>query len=207
MEQEIVRHYAGLAKTYDKRWAWYDEACWDACLPLLPDLKGKWVLDAGCGTGQITERLADEVGTWGQVVGIDVSSEMLEKAKSRVMDRRNVAIHNGSVFQVPSRDRSFDVVVCTSVLHYIDDLGPVLKEWRRVLNAGGEIVLLDWDGESFPLRLAHPLFRLTNKAYAKARSIKEVETILAQHGFTVTGRKNASLSWLWHVWIIKAVKN
>ncbi len=205
--EQVVQLYSKLAPSYDSRWGWYCETCWGSVMPMLPDLSGKWVLDAGCGTGLITDHLANEVGNWGQVVGIDATDDMLEKARCRVSDRRNVTLHKAPLHQVPSRDRSFDVIVCTNVFHYLDDLAPVFREWRRVLNTDGEVVVVDWDASTLPIMVGHRWWRFTNRAYRKSWRQEEIEAGLKNHGFSILDSKKVSLSRFWKVWMVRARKD
>lgn len=206
MDPDLSKAYSQLAKSYDAKWGWFCESAWVAALPLLPDLAGKWVLDAGCGTGLMTDRLSDEVGNWGQVVAIDACQEMLDKAQYRVSDRRNVTLHRAPITAVPARDRSFDLVVCSSVVHMVSDLGPSLKEWRRVLNTNGEVVILDYDAAYWLVSLAHRFWRLRKATYNRAWRVDEVESALKNHGFSIIESRKAKLSLFWCIWLVRARK-
>lgn len=207
MEQVLSAVFDKDSASYDRQNSRHCEACWNAARSLLPEVQGRWVLDAGCGTGLITERLADDIGSWGQVVGIDISPKMLEKARLRLADRRNITLAQASLDEVQSRDRSFDVVVCVNVLRHVDDLSPVLREWRRVLKPDGEVVLLDWDASSIWWKVAHHILKYTDQSYKKARSSDEVSNALQNHGFVVLEVKKASISPWRQVWVIKAKKS
>jgi len=207
MDPDVSKAYSKLAPSYDSTWGWFCESAWTAALPLLPDLAGKWVLDAGCGTGLITDRLSNEVGNWGQVVAVDACQEMLDKAQCRVSDRRNVTLHRAPITAVPARDRSFDLVVCTSVLHMVPDIGPALREWRRVLNTCGEVVILDMDGSFWPISLAHNVWRYRKSTYRRAWRAEEVESALKNHGFSIIDSRKAQLSRFWRIWLVRARKD
>ena len=206
MDPDVSKAYSKLASSYDSNWGWFCESAWSAALPLLPDLAGKWVLDAGCGTGLMTDRLSDEVGNWGQVVAIDACQEMLDKAQYKGSDRRNVTLHRAPITAIPARDRSFDLVVCSSVLHMVSDLGPSFKEWHRVLNTNGEVVILDYDAAYWPLSLAHRFWRLKKSTYNRAWRVEEVESALKNHGFSIIESRKARLSRLWRIWLVRARK-
>lgn len=206
MEQLVSSLYDWCAPRYDKFFSGYAEHCWNELMAVLPETQGRWVLDAGCGTGLITERVADGVGNWGQVVGVDLSEKMIEAARKRFIDRRNIVLQKGSVSQVQSRDRSFDLVVCCNVISHLSDLAPVLREWRRLLKQDGEVALLDWDQRSFKVRLANRLVQLKIPSQ-HARSSDEVILALQNHGFVISQTKNVNISPFWPVWIIVAKKN
>lgn len=195
------------AKGYDRANAVYCEKVWNAVLPMLPEVQGRWVLDAGCGTGLCTQRLADDVGSWGQVVGVDISSKMLELAKVRLADQRNITLFQSSMFQVESHDRSFDVIVCLNVLRHIDDLGPVLREWRRLTKTDGEILVVDVDGGSLPVKSGFNVWKLFDASLKRVRSCEEVSAALQNHGFSIISSNKAAISLFFPVWIIRAKKN
>jgi len=206
MEQQISSMYDWFAPRYDTLFSRYTEQCWNELMTVLPETQGRWVLDAGCGTGIITERVADGVGNWGQVVGVDLSEKMIETARKRFLDRRNIVLQKGSVCQVQSRDRSFDLVVCCNTISHLGDLAPVLREWRRLLKQDGEVALLDWDQRSFKVRFANWFVRL-KLSCQRARSSDEVIAALQNHGFVVSQIKKVNIYSFWPVWIIIAKKN
>ena len=94
--------------------------------------KNKAVLECGCGTGLILERIADYAA---KAVGIDLSPGMLELAKQRGLD-----VHEGSVTKLPFDDASFDVTCSFKVLAHVPDIGRALKEMARVTKPGGVIL-------------------------------------------------------------------
>jgi SAM-dependent methyltransferase len=99
---------------------------------------GDAVLDLGCGVGRLTRVLAGRVST---VQGIDVSAEMIERAKANLAERDNVAFHVGDGTSLqPVADASVDTVISLVVFQHIPDpqvtLGYV-REIGRVLRPGG----------------------------------------------------------------------
>jgi arsenite methyltransferase len=106
---------------------------------------GEDVLDVGCGAGMDTLIAAQMVGTGGSVTGIDMTPEMVDKARRSAaeMGLRNVTIVEGSAEQVPFADASFDVVISNGVIDLIPDKDAVFSEITRVLRPGGRIQLAD----------------------------------------------------------------
>lgn len=103
---------------------------------LFPPLAGRRVLDAGCGTGRTSARLA---AGGAEVVGFDVSPEMLRRARERVPGASFLAADLAE--PLPFDDDAFDLVVASLVIHYLQDWVPPLRELRRVLRPGGAFVL------------------------------------------------------------------
>ena len=107
---------------------------------------GDRVVDVGCGPGFLCERMATEVGVAGQVLGVDLSEELVRFAKER--KRRSWIDYrpcDAVELDVPSG--SFDVAVSTQVIEYVPDVDAAIREFYRVLRRGGRglIVDTDWD--------------------------------------------------------------
>jgi ubiquinone/menaquinone biosynthesis C-methylase UbiE len=107
-----------------------------AMLALAGDVTGRRVLDAGCGSGPLTGGLRDNGAI---VTGIDASTAMLTLARQRLGDE--AALHLVDLNdRLPFDDGTFDDVVGSLVLHYLEDWGPTLAEVRRVLRPGGRLI-------------------------------------------------------------------
>jgi SAM-dependent methyltransferase len=104
---------------------------------LVPDVEGKRVLDAGCGTGQYTGWLLDQGAA---VVGVDASEEMLAHAAERVGDRAELHRANLAEPLDFAADGEFDGVVSALVLGYVADWRATFAEFKRVLQPGGFVV-------------------------------------------------------------------
>ena len=110
---------------------------WHVLRKLMPDLKGKTVLDLGCGYGWHC-KYAAENGAEG-VTGIDISHKMLAKAKEinsdTVIEYRCAAMEDLSF-----EEGSFDAVISSLAFHYVRDFGELVKNIRRWLKKGGDLV-------------------------------------------------------------------
>jgi SAM-dependent methyltransferase len=113
-----------------------------AALALRP---GERVLDIGSGPGFLAAEIAAEVGPTGRVYGIDPSETMLARARRR---DATVEYGIGDALALPFPDEHFDVAVCTQVYEYVEDIAAALSEARRVLRAGGRLLVLDTDWDS-----------------------------------------------------------
>jgi len=104
-------------------------------------LDPRWsVGDLGCGTGQLTEAVAPFVA---RVIAIDASREMLQAARGRLRDHRNVDLRRGTLERLPIDDGSLDVAMVTLVLHHVAAPDAVFAEAHRVLKRGGRLVVTD----------------------------------------------------------------
>lgn len=122
-----------------------------ATTDLIPDVEGKCVLDAGCGTGVYTERLLEQGAA--EVVGVDVSREMLDQARASVGDRATFHRADLAGSLEFAADDSFDGVVCALALSYVRDWQTVFEEFARILAREGFLVF----------STAHPLDTLPDE--------------------------------------------
>ena len=105
-----------------------------ALLSLLPDLKGKKVLDLGCGFGEHCKLFVDRGAE--RVVGIDISQKMLEVANKENADPR-IEYRHLPMENLEALNETFDVAVSSLALHYVEDFSGVAKNVYRLLNEGG----------------------------------------------------------------------
>src|SRR5713226_402172 len=119
----------------------------EAAAFLLPELRaGMRLLDVGCGPGSITRGLAERVAP-GEVVGLDLSRETLAAARGDAAARGLVNLHyqEGSVYDLPFPDASFDVAYAHQVLQHLRERGAALREMLRVVRPGGLVAVRDVD--------------------------------------------------------------
>ena len=106
-------------------------------LPLLPDQR---VLDLGCGNGWATRWLADATAPGGRAVGVDLSAEMLARARA-ADDSGRTSFVRAPFDGLPEPDRSFDAAFSMEAIYYAKPLEAALKEIARVLRPGGFVML------------------------------------------------------------------
>jgi arsenite methyltransferase len=106
---------------------------------------GEVVLDVGSGAGSDSLVAAQMVGAEGRVTGVDMTPEMLSKAKAAAveMEATNVEFVAGEAEGLPFEDESFDVVISNGVIDLIPDKDAVFSEIHRVLRPGGRIQIAD----------------------------------------------------------------
>ena len=116
----------------------------DAVLGRLTDVRPDAVLDLGCGTGQLTQRLGEQFPD-ASIVGADLSNGMLERAAQRAEAHDARAEISGFVRadaqRLPLADASFDVITCTESFHWYADQEAAVSELGRLLRPGGRLVI------------------------------------------------------------------
>jgi SAM-dependent methyltransferase len=110
-----------------------------AMLAMAGDVAGKRVLDLGCASGSLTQALA---ARGAHVVGVDLNPRFVEAARARDLGER-VSFHVADISRpMPMlASGSFDVVMASLVLHYLEDWSGALAEIRRVLAPGGALLV------------------------------------------------------------------
>jgi arsenite methyltransferase len=106
---------------------------------------GEGVLDLGSGAGTDSLIAAQMVGDQGSVTGIDMTTEMLGKARAAAAEigATNVEFVEAEAERLPFPDASFDVVISNGVIDLIPDKDAVFAELYRVLRPGGRIQIAD----------------------------------------------------------------
>lgn len=130
-EEYVVERYRR-----HKRWKLFTK---EFIFKALGDVRGKRVLDFGCGEGH----LATQLGRLGaHVIGIDISPELISLAQKRAeMDavQHSVEFKVCDILESAPDDETFDFVVCTDALHHVD-LPPVVRRLYSCLKPGGKLV-------------------------------------------------------------------
>jgi SAM-dependent methyltransferase len=110
-----------------------------------PIHSGETVVDIGSGAGFDSLIAAQMVGPTGQVVGIDMTQEMLKKARAGAaqIGMSNVEFRQGYVEALPLPDDFADVIISNGVLNLTLDKSATLREWNRILKPGGRLQVGD----------------------------------------------------------------
>lgn len=139
--EKIVKTYNLIAKKYDLKRSNPEQNSWNEFLeiPLITKflknkVSDKDVLDLGCGTGHLTQKIYE----WGgKVKGIDLSDKMIAIAKKSL---NYLNFYVGNAIKLPFYKNEFDIVTSSLVLHYVQDLKQVFSEVSRVLKSNGKFV-------------------------------------------------------------------
>ena len=108
-----------------------------ALFSMMPDLKGKRILDLGCGFGEHCKRFV-KCGAE-KVVGVDISEKMLEVAKFENSDQK-ITYLNMPMEEISQLHEQFDVVISSLAFHYVEDLGGVIENVYEMLAKNGTFI-------------------------------------------------------------------
>jgi SAM-dependent methyltransferase len=140
---------------------------------LLGDVRGKTVLDYGCGSGENMIPLAKRGAC---VLGIDISPDLIELARQRIEASGHVgAVKVGSAYETGLPEKSVDVIFCKALLHHLD-LDLARKEMKRILAPGGFIIV------SEPVRFS-ALYAALRKLLPDREEISDYEHPLTRKEF------------------------
>jgi arsenite methyltransferase len=169
LKREIKKTYASLSQEPEKDFVFPTGRAWAEDLDYPPELAnvpetaaesfagvanpfslgrlqpGERVADLGCGAGTDSLVAAQMVGPDGSVTGIDMTPEMLTKARvaAEQLGTENVEFVEGEIEHLPFGDESIDVVVSNGVVDLVPDKDAVFAEIFRVLRPGGRMQLAD----------------------------------------------------------------
>jgi SAM-dependent methyltransferase len=169
LKQEIKKTYASVSEEPEKDFIFPTGRTWAEDLDYPPELakvpetavesfagvanpfslgrlkRGERVADLGCGAGTDSLVAAQMVAPEGRVTGIDMTPEMLAKARSAAEELgvENVEFVEGEIEQLPFADESIDVVISNGVIDLVPDKDAAFSETFRVLRRGGRMQIAD----------------------------------------------------------------
>ena len=147
LQRRIQRYGWDLAAGhYERCWRAHLEEPQAALFALAPAPPGSRVLDTACGTGLVACQAARTVGPGGDVLGIDLSARMIERAQHNATRHglTNARFERMDAEAIACPDASFDLAYCGFGLMYMPAPERGLGELRRVLRPGGRVGLTVW---------------------------------------------------------------
>jgi ubiquinone/menaquinone biosynthesis C-methylase UbiE len=144
---------------------------------LLGDIRGKTVVDLGCGTG---ENLIPLVERGARVIGMDISPDLIAIAEKRLNDANlQASVSAGDAYNTGLSDESVDIIFCAALIHHLD-INLVRDEMWRILRKGGFIVLKE------PIRFS--------KGYARLRGLLPAHGDISEYEHPLTQEELATMT-------------
>lgn len=146
---------------------------------------GDTVLDLGSGGGFDCFLAAKRVGRTGKVIGVDMTPEMVTKARgnARKIEATNVEFRLGEIEHLPVADDSVDVILSNCVINLSPDKSAVFREAFRVLKAGGRLAISDVVAvKDMPKELADSVEAMTGCVSGSAK-VADLQRMLREAGF------------------------
>jgi ubiquinone/menaquinone biosynthesis C-methylase UbiE len=110
---------------------------------------GDYILDIGCGIGDLLHPIAELVGEQGRVIGIDVSRSMIAEARRRAMRiDASVEFQVADVQHLPFQACSFDKCIANAILEHVEEPFRAIEEMARITQIGGTITVTETDWET-----------------------------------------------------------
>jgi len=137
-------------------------------------LKGKWVLDAGCGAGRFLDVASNSEA---QVVGLDISSA-IDAARANLAGRTNVHFVQASIYDPPFRAGAFDGVYCIGVVQHTPDPQQAMRSLPRMLRPGGRIAVTAYERKPWTMLHSKYLLRPLTKRVDKRKLLTAIKTAM-----------------------------
>jgi ubiquinone/menaquinone biosynthesis C-methylase UbiE len=194
------------------RWAAHYEQFWQAYVNNTLQFLKAWaqiapearVLDVACGTGTFARLLLAEQPEQ-RIVGIDLAEQMLAVANKTCPLHTTVGFGQARADSLPFLNQQFDYVVSANSFHYFDNPAGVLREMRRVVRPGGQVIILDWSRDYLLCRLCDAVLRLIDPAHRNCYTQAELHALLRNNGWRIVAGQRKRFGLIWGLMIVRAV--
>ena len=203
MLDPLLAEYSQLAERYDTRWSRYIEASTHETLKRVALRADDRVLDVGCGTGALLHQLHLAYPDV-HLAGVDPVPAMLDVARRRLPPA--VELREGWAERLLYADKTFDVVVSSSVFHYVRRPLAALQEMTRVLRDGGTLVVTDWCDDYLACKVCDWYLRLNSKAYVRAYTTRRFLRLFEKAGLGRPTIDRYKISPIWGLMTVTLLK-
>lgn len=203
IESTVRGQYDRLADQYDRRWKNYITGTLTFFKTWANLSSNDRILDVACGTGELEQLLAAEISCQ-QIVGVDLSEQMLAQARRKLQAFSHIKFQRATVRSLPFPTQSFDVVISANSFHYFDDPLASLQEMRRVLKLDGRLVLLDWCRDGWFCHLCDLILKRIDPAHKQCYTQKELHDLLTSGHFQIVRSTQVRLNLIWELMAVEA---
>lgn len=174
------------AETYDaSRDGKFVKCMYGEIVDRVEALPGNYILDLGCGNGNIISLLKKRKKA--SYYGVDLSEQMIREAKKRV--GRDVILKTADAMNLPFQDEMFDIVICNASFHHYTRPLTAVKEIKRVLKPGGTLVLGDPTCPALLRKLLNWGLHLGPSGDFRIYGKKDILPLFSENGFLVQNWK------------------
>ncbi|MEH2317706.1 class I SAM-dependent methyltransferase [Nostoc sp.] len=202
-ETTVRKQYNQLAAIYDLRWKDYIANTLSFLKTWVQISPTDTVLDIACGTGEFERLLLTEYSDQ-QIVGIDISENMLAIAKLKCSAYPQVSFQTASASRLPFDSNSFDVIVSANSFHYFDQPLTALKEMRRVLKPDGKVIILDWCRDYLLCKIFDLALKVFDPAHKQCYTQNEFHRLLKDENFAVCSATKIRFGVVWGLMVATA---
>ncbi len=165
--KEQIDSHNGTTLSADRFWS---ETTWTT-----EELRGKWILDAGCGAGRFLDAASKSEA---QIVGIDISSA-IDAAKANLEGRENVHFVQASIYDLPFRDGTFDFAYCIGVIQHTPDPEQSIRSVAKTVRDNGKVAFTIYGREHWYTKLFSKYWlRPVTKRMKKETLLKVIQFVM-----------------------------
>ena len=204
IRDQVLEEYSAMAPEYDQKWLNYTQKTLALTLEELESetiLPNQSLLDIGCGTGQFLEMMLNSYPNI-DLYGIEPNREMLSRAEAKFAER--ISLKEAWAHELPFEDASFDFVTCNNMFHYVDEPLIALREFSRVLKPEGQLILMDWCGDFWTMKLNAWWLNTQNKAHVKTYKAPELRDMVLDSGFKGVWVAKGKVDLFWGMMVARA---
>ena len=185
LSQTMKRIYNKKAIRYNKRYIgamgkYFRKLEWDIVLN-FGNFSGRYILDVGTGTGEFLLKISDVSK---MAIGIEVSARMMDIAKSKLKDKKNITLFLMDLRELGFKDCSFDIVTSIGTFECFSYLSHCLKEIKRVLKPDGLLIFTYWNADQW---LNWKVLNHRRLKGSSSRSMDDLDKELKENGFEPQG--------------------
>lgn len=164
--------------------------------------KGMNILDLGCGTGLGTIDIASRLEGSGKVMGLDLSDEMIEQAKKKLIEFKydNVVFEVGSGSSLDYVDY-FDFVLSTNAFHHFYRKEEIFSRVYRSLKQKGSFIIQDICDDFFMMKIVDLAGKIGERAHVGSTTSRELKELFISTGFKKVKVEKKKLNCFWGIMI------